>query len=83
MTLQSCYYLILVEMGMHWLGYDIGIVGKAGRNIFFVTVQVNCLQHVETNTPKYRVFCVLIRKSYSVTILATDSQMLWLLLNYI
>jgi hypothetical protein len=48
-------------MGMHWLGYDIGIVGK---NKFVTTVQVNYLAYVETNTPKYRVFCVLTRKPH-------------------
>jgi hypothetical protein len=32
-------------MGMHWVGYDIGIVG---RNTFVVTVQVNYLAYVET-----------------------------------
>jgi hypothetical protein len=39
-------------MGMYWLG----IVGK---NTFFVTPQVSYLPYVETNTPKYRVFCIL------------------------
>jgi hypothetical protein len=28
---------------MHWLGYDIGIVGKVGRNTSVVTVKINCL----------------------------------------
>jgi hypothetical protein len=37
-------------MGMHWLGYDIGIVGKFGRNAFVVNVKVNCLAYVETTT---------------------------------
>jgi hypothetical protein len=46
-------------MGMHWLGYDIGIVGKVGRNTFVVTVKVNCLAHVEATTAKYRVLCTL------------------------
>jgi hypothetical protein len=53
---------------MHWLGYDIGIVEK---NTFAVTVQVNYLTCVETGTPKYRVFCVLTRKAYYITTLAT------------
>jgi hypothetical protein len=30
-------------MGMHWLGYDIGIAGKFGKNTFVVTKQVNYL----------------------------------------
>jgi hypothetical protein len=44
---------------MHWLGYDIGIVRK---NTSVVTVQVNYLAYVETYS-KYRVFCVLTRKT--------------------
>jgi hypothetical protein len=40
-------------MGMHWLGYDIGIVGKVRKNTFVETVWVNYLAYVETNTPKY------------------------------
>jgi hypothetical protein len=40
MALSSSCYLILVGMGMHWLGYDIGIAGT--------TEQVNCLAYVET-----------------------------------
>jgi hypothetical protein len=31
-----------------WLGYDIEIVQKVGRDTFVVTVQVNYLAHVET-----------------------------------
>jgi hypothetical protein len=37
---------------MHWLGYDIGIVEKVGRNTFVVTAQVNYLAYVQRNTPK-------------------------------
>jgi hypothetical protein len=33
----------MVGMGMHYLGYDIGINGKVGRNVFVVTVKVNYL----------------------------------------
>jgi hypothetical protein len=42
-------------MGIHWLEYDIGIVGKHGKNASVVTeeVNVNCLAYVEMNTPKY------------------------------
>jgi hypothetical protein len=40
-------------MGKHRLGYSIGIVRKAGRNKFVVTVQLNYLVYVETNTQKY------------------------------
>jgi hypothetical protein len=47
---------------MHWIGYDIAIVGKVGRSTFVVTVQVHYLAYVEANTPKYRVFCVFTRK---------------------
>jgi hypothetical protein len=39
-------------MGKHWLGYDIGIVG---RNTFVVTAKVNHLAYVQTTIPKYRV----------------------------
>jgi hypothetical protein len=67
---------------MHWLGYDTGIVGKVGRSTFVVTVQVSYLSYVEATTPNYGVFCVPTRQTYSVTTLATDSQMLRLLLNY-
>jgi hypothetical protein len=67
---------------MHWLGYDIGIVGNIGRNIFVATLQVNYLAYVETNTPVYRVSCFRSRQTYSVTTFATDSQILRLLLNY-
>jgi hypothetical protein len=49
------------------LEYDIGIVG---RNIFDLNVQVNYLAYVETNLQS-TVFCVLIRKAYSITTLAT------------
>jgi hypothetical protein len=56
---------------MHWLGYDIRIVGKVGRNTSVMTLQVNYLAHVETNAPKYRVFCVLSTEAYSITALAT------------
>jgi hypothetical protein len=41
---------------MHWIGYDIGIVGKVGGgggNTFVVTV--------------YIVFCINTRKTYSIT----------------
>jgi hypothetical protein len=38
-------------MGMYWLGYDTGNVGK---DTFVVTEQVNYLTYVETNTPKYK-----------------------------
>jgi hypothetical protein len=69
-------------MRMHWLRYDIGIIGKVGRNTFLVTVKVNYLDYVETTAPKYRVFCVLTRQTYSVTTFATDKQMLPLVLNY-
>jgi hypothetical protein len=48
---------------MHWLGYDIGIVGK---NTLVVTVMVNYLAYVETNTPKYRVFYIFTRNTPSV-----------------
>jgi hypothetical protein len=51
-------------MRMHWLGYDIGMVRKG---TFVATVQVNYLANVETDTPKYRVFCVPTKKTYSVT----------------
>jgi hypothetical protein len=70
-------------MGVHWLRYDIGIAGKVGRNTFVVTVRVNYMEYVETNTSKYRVFSALIRQTYFIRTLATDIQMLWLLLNYV
>jgi hypothetical protein len=30
----------------YWLGYDIGIVGEVGKNIFVVTLKVNYLAYV-------------------------------------
>jgi hypothetical protein len=74
------FHLILVGMEMHSFGYDIVIVVKVGKNTFVMTVQVNYLAYVQTNIPECRV-CVLTRKIYSV-ITATDTEMLWLLLNY-
>jgi hypothetical protein len=65
-SLKFSCYLIFVGMGLHWLGYDIGIVGS---NTFVAILQVNYLAFVETITPKYRVFCVL-----TVTTLATKSD---------
>jgi hypothetical protein len=62
-------------MEMPWLGYVIGIVG-VGRNIFVVTVQVNYLAYVERNTPKYSVFFILTRETYSVTALPICSHTL-------
>jgi hypothetical protein len=38
---------------MHWLGYDIEIVGKVRSNTFVVTVKVNYLAYVEATTPRY------------------------------
>jgi hypothetical protein len=67
---------------MHWIQYDIIIVGKVRKNTFVVPVKVNCLAYVETTTPKYTVFYIFIRKTYTVTTLATDSQITWPLLNY-
>jgi hypothetical protein len=61
---------------MHLLGY------KVGRKTFVVNVKVNHLAYAETATPKRRVFCILTRQTYSLTTLATDSQILQLLLNY-
>jgi hypothetical protein len=50
---------------MHWLGSDIRIVGKVGRNTFIVTVQVNYLvAYVETNAPEYSVFFTLKEKLF-------------------
>jgi hypothetical protein len=63
-------------MGMHWLEYDIWIVGKVEMNTFVVTVLVNYLAYAETNTPRYRVFRAVTRQTYSATTLATGSQML-------
>jgi hypothetical protein len=51
-------------MGIHWLGYDNGMVRKG---TFVVTVQANYFSYVETDTAKYRVFCVPTIKTYSVT----------------
>jgi hypothetical protein len=42
---------------MHWHGYDIGVVGKVGKNPFVATVQVNYLAYVETNTRMYSFLC--------------------------
>lgn len=68
-------------MGIHWLGYDVGLVGKVVRKAFVVTVKVNYMVYVETITPRYRVFWVITKQTYSVTTLTTDSQMLQLLQN--
>jgi hypothetical protein len=51
-------------MGVHWLGYDVEIIWKVGRNTFVVAVKVNYLAYVETNTADYRVFCIHTRKTY-------------------
>jgi hypothetical protein len=59
---------------MHWLGHDIGIVGNLGRNTFVVALQVNYLVYAETNSPKYRIFCVLSKKTCSVTALDLESN---------
>jgi hypothetical protein len=50
---------------MQWFGYDIRIDEKVGKNTFVVTAHVNYLAYlyVETNTPEYRAFCVLTRKT--------------------
>jgi hypothetical protein len=37
MILYSDWYLILVSKWIHWLGHDVGITGKVGRNAFVVT----------------------------------------------
>jgi hypothetical protein len=58
-------------MGMDWLGYNIGIVWKIGKNASVAIVQVNYLAYVEMNTPKCSFFCSLTRKTYSLTTLAT------------
>jgi hypothetical protein len=52
MKLQSSYYKILVVMGMQWLGFN---VGKVGRTKFVVTVKVN-----------YRVFCIFMRHTATI-----------------
>jgi hypothetical protein len=67
---------------MHGFRYDFGIVGKVRRNTFVVTVKVNYLEYVETNTPKYRFFCLLTKQTYCMTTLATDRQMLLVVVNY-
>jgi hypothetical protein len=69
-------------MIIHWLGYDVEIVGKVERKTFVVTVKVNYIVYVETSTLRYRVFWVITKQTYSVTTFATDSQMLQLMLNY-
>jgi hypothetical protein len=46
--------------GMHWLGYDLGLLGRLGRIhlfTFVMTVLVNYLAYVETDTPKYSFLC--------------------------
>jgi hypothetical protein len=35
---------------MHWLGCDIGIAGKFGRNSLVVNVQVNYLAYLKATT---------------------------------
>jgi hypothetical protein len=69
-------------MGIHWLGYDNGIVRKVERNTFVATVQVNYVAYIETDTPNYRLFCALTKLTYFVIIIfILDSQRLRLLLN--
>jgi hypothetical protein len=53
-------------MGMHWLGYDNGIVGKVAKNTFVVAEQLNYLVYIEMSTPKYRDFFVFTRKIHPV-----------------
>jgi hypothetical protein len=75
MILQSpCYW---DGNALPWVWY-----WECWEEYILVTVQVNCLAYVEMNAPKCSFFCVLTRKTYSVTTIATDSQMLWSLLNY-
>jgi hypothetical protein len=38
-------------MEMHWLGCDIKIVEKFGRNALVVNVQVNYLAYLKSSTP--------------------------------
>jgi hypothetical protein len=55
---------------MHWLWYDIGIVGKVRKNTFVVTAgKLNgiCWKNVQ----RIKFFCVLTRKSYSITTVTT------------
>jgi hypothetical protein len=54
MELYSSYYEILVGMGKQWLGYEIGIGDKVGKNTFVVTVKVHCLEYGEASTLNYR-----------------------------
>jgi hypothetical protein len=49
-------------MEVHWLGYDIGIVGKVGKSEFVVTMQVNSVAYVKTHSKV--VFFVLAGKTY-------------------
>jgi hypothetical protein len=53
------------------VGMIFGLLKMIERNTFVVIVKVAYLAYVETNTPKY-----------TVTTLATHSQLLWILLNY-
>jgi endonuclease III len=41
-------------MGMHWLGYDIGIAGKVGRNTSVVTMKVNKESSCELGNVAYK-----------------------------
>jgi hypothetical protein len=61
---QCSLFWLLLNSG--WDGNNIEIVGKIGKNTFVVTEQVIYLAYVETNTPKYRVFCYLTSKIDSV-----------------
>jgi hypothetical protein len=49
---------ILVGMGIQWLEYVIGIVGKVARNTSVLSVTTSHLAYFGTAAPKYGVFCV-------------------------
>jgi hypothetical protein len=60
-------------MGMHWLEYVIGIVGKVEWNTFILSVTISHLAYFGTAAPKYRVFYVF-KQIFSLKALTTDAM---------
>jgi hypothetical protein len=51
-------------MGMLWLEYLIGTVGKVELDTFVLSVTLSHLAYFGTAAPKYGVFCVFRQVSY-------------------
>jgi hypothetical protein len=77
----SSSHYILVTMGMDWLVYVIGIVGKRKCNTCVESVTISYLPYFGTAAPKHGVFFVFSLIS-SVTKLAIDTVTAKLLFDY-